>query len=105
MREAIQRWAVKRMVNVARAFLGWTSSTARASAACLFSRMRSFTSSRYQSQSESQKKSRAAVAAYFGAADVALVTSDFESGPLTVKEAVASARPVVMRVRRSASPS
>ncbi len=40
---------------------------------------------------------RAAVAAYFGAADVALVTSDFESGPLTVKEAVASGRPVVSR--------
>jgi len=37
------------------------------------------------------------VATYFGAADVALVTSDFESGPLTVKEAVASARPVVSR--------
>jgi teichuronic acid biosynthesis glycosyltransferase TuaC len=41
--------------------------------------------------------SRAQVAAYFGAADVALVTSDFESGPLTVKEAVACGRPVVSR--------
>jgi len=41
--------------------------------------------------------SRSAVATYFGAADVAVVTSEFESGPLTVKEAVASGRPVVSR--------
>jgi teichuronic acid biosynthesis glycosyltransferase TuaC len=40
---------------------------------------------------------RAQVPSYFGAADVIVVTSDVELGPLTVKEAVASARPVVSR--------
>lgn len=40
---------------------------------------------------------RAQVAAYYGAADCVLVTSDFESGPLTVKEAIAAGRPVVSR--------
>jgi len=40
---------------------------------------------------------RGTVATYFGAADLALITSDFESGPMTVKEAVASGRPVVSR--------
>jgi len=39
----------------------------------------------------------AQVPSYFGAADVIVVTSDVELGPLTVKEAVASARPVVSR--------
>jgi glycosyltransferase involved in cell wall biosynthesis len=34
---------------------------------------------------------------YFGAADVLAVTADVELGPLTVKEAVASGRPVVSR--------
>jgi len=40
---------------------------------------------------------RELVPVYFGAADVVVVTSDVELGPLTVKEAVASARPVVSR--------
>jgi teichuronic acid biosynthesis glycosyltransferase TuaC len=40
---------------------------------------------------------RELVPVYFGAADVIVVTSDVELGPLTVKEAVASARPVVSR--------
>jgi teichuronic acid biosynthesis glycosyltransferase TuaC len=40
---------------------------------------------------------REKVPLYFGAADVVVVTSDVELGPLTVKEAVASARPVVSR--------
>ncbi len=40
---------------------------------------------------------REQVPVYFGAADVVVVTSDVELGPLTVKEAVASARPVVSR--------
>jgi len=40
---------------------------------------------------------RPQVPLYFGAADVVVVTSDVELGPLTVKEAVASARPVVSR--------
>ncbi|NIT35131.1 MAG: glycosyltransferase [candidate division Zixibacteria bacterium] len=40
---------------------------------------------------------RLRVPVYFGAADVVLVSSDVELGPLTVKEAIASARPVVSR--------
>ncbi len=40
---------------------------------------------------------REQVPVYFGAADIVVVTSDVELGPLTVKEAVASARPVVSR--------
>jgi len=40
---------------------------------------------------------RAQVPLYFAAADVLVVTADVELGPLTVKEAVASARPVVSR--------
>ncbi|UCH77342.1 MAG: glycosyltransferase [Candidatus Coatesbacteria bacterium] len=40
---------------------------------------------------------REKVPLYFAAADVLVVTADVELGPLTVKEAVASARPVVSR--------
>ncbi len=40
---------------------------------------------------------RERVPLYFGAADVVVVASDVELGPLTVKEAIASARPVVSR--------
>jgi teichuronic acid biosynthesis glycosyltransferase TuaC len=40
---------------------------------------------------------REKVPLYFAAADVLVVTADVELGPLTVKEAIASARPVVSR--------
>jgi glycosyltransferase involved in cell wall biosynthesis len=40
---------------------------------------------------------REQVPVYFGAADVIVVTADVELGPLTVKEAIASGRPVVSR--------
>ena len=43
------------------------------------------------------KVPRPAVPLYFNAADVVLVTSDVELGPLTVKEAIACGRPVVSR--------